>query len=55
MGMSSLNVGIIGMGKMGILHAGILAALDGVKVKAVAEKLLYLVKDNIMSCSGSHR
>ncbi len=36
--MGSLNVGIIGMGKMGILHAGILAALDGVKVKAVAEK-----------------
>jgi len=33
-----LNVGIIGLGKMGILHMGILNALDGVKVKAIAEK-----------------
>ncbi|MEM0030026.1 MAG: Gfo/Idh/MocA family oxidoreductase [Candidatus Nitrosocaldus sp.] len=36
--MGSLDVGIIGMGKMGILHAGILAALDGVRVTAAAEK-----------------
>ena len=35
--MGSVDVGIIGMGKMGILHAGILAAL-GVRVRAVAEK-----------------
>lgn len=33
-----LNVGIIGMGKMGILHTGILAALDDANVVAVAEK-----------------
>lgn len=38
MSMSSVNVAIIGMGKMGILHAGILEALDSVEVKAVAEK-----------------
>ncbi len=33
-----LNVGVIGMGKMGILHTGILAALDDTNVVAVAEK-----------------
>jgi len=33
-----INVGIIGLGKMGILHMGILNALDGVRVKAITEK-----------------
>ena len=33
-----VNVGIVGLGKMGILHMGVLNALDGVKVKAIAEK-----------------
>ena len=33
-----INVGIIGLGKMGILHMGILNALDSVKVKAITEK-----------------
>ena len=32
-----INIGVIGMGKMGILHTGILSSLDGVGVKAVAE------------------
>ncbi len=36
--MNTINVGVIGMGKMGILHTGILSALDGVKIIAVAEK-----------------
>jgi len=29
------NVGVIGMGKMGILHTGILSSLDGVDVEGV--------------------
>ena len=33
-----INIGVIGMGKMGILHTGILSSLDGVEVKAVADK-----------------
>ena len=33
-----INVGVVGMGKMGILHTGILSSLDGVEVKAVADK-----------------
>jgi len=36
--MNTIKVGVIGMGKMGILHTGILSALDRVKVTAVAEK-----------------
>lgn len=32
-----LKAGIVGMGKMGILHAGILNSLDGVKVTSVAD------------------
>ncbi len=36
--MNRIKVGVIGMGKMGILHTGILSALDGVKVAAAAEK-----------------
>jgi predicted dehydrogenase len=35
---TQLNVGIVGLGKMGLLHAGIMNSLDGVKVSAVAEK-----------------
>lgn len=32
-----ISVGIVGMGKMGIMHAGILNNLNGVSVKAVAD------------------
>lgn len=32
-----MNVGIVGLGKMGLLHAGILNSLDGVKITSVAE------------------
>lgn len=32
-----INIGIIGMGKMGIAHMGILNTLDGVKVRGVAD------------------
>src|SRR3990172_12838061 len=32
-----INVGIIGLGKMGILHMGILNSLDGVEVRGVAD------------------
>src|SRR5687768_6951876 len=35
---TQLNVGIVGLGKMGLLHAGIMNSLYGVKVSAVAEK-----------------
>lgn len=33
-----MNIGIVGLGKMGLLHAGILNSLDGVKITAIAEK-----------------
>lgn len=33
----TIRVGVVGMGKMGVLHGGILQALDGVEVCAVAE------------------
>ncbi len=33
-----INAGVIGMGKMGILHTGILNSLDCVKVKAISDK-----------------
>ena len=35
--MSELRIGVIGMGKMGLMHAGILNALDGVKIQAIAD------------------
>ena len=35
--MKELQVGIIGMGKMGLLHSGILNSLPQVKVKAIAD------------------
>ncbi|MCG2796503.1 MAG: Gfo/Idh/MocA family oxidoreductase [Actinomycetia bacterium] len=38
------NVGIVGLGKMGIAHMAILNALDGVTVKAVAEKQKLIIK-----------
>lgn len=40
----NINVGIIGMGKMGILHTGILNSLDGANVKAIAEKQNLILK-----------
>jgi len=33
-----MNVGIIGLGKMGLLHAGILNSIPDVKIKAITEK-----------------
>jgi len=33
-----MNVGIVGLGKMGLLHAGILNSLPDVRVTAVTEK-----------------
>ncbi|MFO8009302.1 MAG: Gfo/Idh/MocA family oxidoreductase [Dehalococcoidia bacterium] len=35
--METINVGLIGMGKMGILHGGILCSLDGVVPKSLAD------------------
>jgi predicted dehydrogenase len=32
-----MNIGVIGMGKMGLLHMGILNSLDGVRVSAVSD------------------
>lgn len=40
----NINAGVIGMGKMGILHTGILNSLDGVNVKGVAEKQDLILK-----------
>ena len=47
-----INIGVIGMGKMGILHTGILSSLDGVEVKAVADKqdlILSFIKSTLPS------
>jgi predicted dehydrogenase len=33
-----LNAGIVGLGKMGLLHAGIMNSLNGVNITAIAEK-----------------
>lgn len=41
-----MNVGVVGMGKMGILHAGILNCIDGVKIASVAERE-EIIKKNI--------
>jgi predicted dehydrogenase len=38
-----INVGIIGLGKMGLLHAGIFNALENSKVTAIAEKNKFIV------------
>jgi len=39
-----VNIGIVGLGKMGILHAGILNALPGCKLVAITEKEGLLVR-----------
>ena len=39
-----MNVGVIGLGKMGILHAGILSAIPSCQLKAICEKEGLLVK-----------
>ena len=38
------NIGIIGLGKMGILHAGILNAMSDCRVRAICEKEGLLVR-----------
>ena len=45
-----INAGIIGLGKMGILHTGILSGLEGVNVTAIAEKesLLKRIFGNVL-------
>lgn len=37
-----MNVGVVGLGKMGILHASIVNAIDGARVTAVCEKDFFL-------------
>lgn len=39
-----VNIGIVGLGKMGILHATILNALEGCSVAAICEKERFLVE-----------
>jgi len=39
-----LNVGIVGLGKMGILHTAILNTIDDVKITSIAEKESILAK-----------
>ena len=33
-----INIGVVGMGKMGIRHTGILSSLDGAEIKTVCER-----------------
>ena len=47
-----INIGVIGMGKMRVLHTGILSSLDGVEVKAVVDKqdlILSFIKGSLPS------
>ena len=39
-----MNVGLIGLGKMGLLHAGILNSLENVTLCAISEKENMLLK-----------
>src|SRR5215831_16702196 len=41
---STLNVGIVGLGKMGLLHTGILNSVDNVKIIAISEKEKLIAK-----------
>ena len=41
--MNELHVGIIGLGKMGLLHAGILNSLPNVKVQAIADTEKFVI------------
>jgi predicted dehydrogenase len=43
-GTCTLNIGIVGLGKMGLLHAGVLNALPSTKVTSIAEKEGILVR-----------
>ncbi len=38
-----LNVAVVGIGKMGLLHAGILNGLEGVKLRAIADTSKFLL------------
>ena len=40
-----MNVGLVGLGKMGMLHAGILNTLNNVKIISVAETESLLTKN----------
>jgi len=42
-----INVGVVGIGKMGILHTGILSSLDDVDVEGVADKEICLCLLNV--------
>lgn len=48
-----INAGLIGLGKMGMLHMGILNASNGVKVNAIAEsqKFIKMVIKNVLPAS----
>ena len=48
--MEELQAGIIGMGKMGLLHAAILNSLKNVKVSAVADSEKLII--NFITWSG---
>ena len=52
MTLKELKAGIIGLGKMGMLHAAILNSIDGVKVTAVAdtEKLITSFVEKNINC-----
>lgn len=51
---SEIKAGIIGMGKMGILHAGILNSLDNVSIKAISDNQVMILKaiQNILPVVG---
>jgi len=38
------NVGVVGLGKMGILHSGILSSLPDARVKAICEREVFLAR-----------
>lgn len=47
-----INIGVVGIGKMRILHVGILSSLDGAEVKMVGDKqglILSFIKGVLLS------
>jgi predicted dehydrogenase len=40
---TTANVGVVGLGKMGLLHTGIISSIPGVSVTAVSEKETFLI------------
>lgn len=39
-----INSGVVGTGKMGVLHTGIHSSLDGVEINAICKHIIGVIK-----------